>query len=152
MSSIRNLMLSLLFLALTPALRGADGSSQSAIAALAAQIDQRIAAAWDKEVKPAPLARDAEFFRRVHLDLAGRIPSITEIRDFLDDDRPDKRAGLLKDRKGRRILVERFGARKPKAEPASKTPARSGPRKRRTSDRASGPRPSRPRPRDDRDR
>jgi 23S rRNA pseudouridine2605 synthase len=71
-----------------------------------------------------------------------------------DDDRPDKRAGLLKDRKGRRILVERFGTRKPKpeAEPASKAPARSGPRKRRTSDRASGPRPARPRPRDDRER
>src|SRR5262249_25804796 len=34
---------------------------------------------------------DAEFFRRVHLDLAGRIPSVTEVRDFLEDDRPDKR-------------------------------------------------------------
>jgi 23S rRNA pseudouridine2605 synthase len=69
-----------------------------------------------------------------------------------DEDRPDKRAGLVKDRKGRRILVERFGTKKPKPEPASKAPARTGPRKRRTSDRASGPRPSRPRPRDDRDR
>jgi 23S rRNA pseudouridine2605 synthase len=69
-----------------------------------------------------------------------------------DEDRPDKRAGLVKDRKGRRILVERFGTKKPKPEPASKAPARGGPRKRRTSDRASGPRPSRPRPRDDRDR
>jgi 23S rRNA pseudouridine2605 synthase len=69
-----------------------------------------------------------------------------------DEDRPDKRAGLLKDRKGRRVLVERIGTRKPKPEVAPKAPARSGPRKRRTSDRASGPRPSRPRPRDDRDR
>jgi 23S rRNA pseudouridine2605 synthase len=71
-----------------------------------------------------------------------------------DEDRPDKRAGLLKDRKGRRILVERFGTRKPKpeAKPASKPPVGSGFRKRRTPDRASGPRPSRPRPRDDRDR
>jgi 23S rRNA pseudouridine2605 synthase len=69
-----------------------------------------------------------------------------------DEDRPDKRAGLVKDRKGRRILVERFGTKKPKPEPASKAPARTGPRKRRTSDRTSGPRPSRPRPRDDRDR
>jgi len=46
---------------------------------------------WAKDVKPAPRANDAEFFRRVHLDLAGRIPSVTEARDFLDDDRPDKR-------------------------------------------------------------
>jgi hypothetical protein len=68
----------------------AFGGDQEVLA-LAARIDQRITAAWDKEVQPAPLADDATFFRRVHLDLAGRIPSITEIRDFLDDDRPDKR-------------------------------------------------------------
>jgi hypothetical protein len=91
-------LLPVLFLALTPALRGADGPSQSAIRhppsaieGLAARIDRRIAAPWDKDVKPAPQASDAEFFRRVHLDLAGRIPSVTESRDFLDDDRPDKR-------------------------------------------------------------
>ncbi len=68
-----------------------------------------------------------------------------------DEDRPDKRAGLLKDRKGRRILVERFGTKKPKPEPPSKVPPRGDQRRRRTPDRASGPRPSRPRPRDDRD-
>src|SRR5262245_11076076 len=87
MNSLRLLALSLgaLSLALTPA-RGDDG-----VRALAAQIDQRFAAAWDRDVTPAPRADDAEFFRRVHLDLAGRIPSVTEVRDFLEDDRPDKR-------------------------------------------------------------
>jgi hypothetical protein len=74
-------------LGLAPALRAADTDA----AALAARIDQRIAAAWGKDVQPAPLADDATFFRRVHLDLAGRIPSVTEAQDFLDDDRPDKR-------------------------------------------------------------
>jgi hypothetical protein len=64
---------------------------QNYVPALATCIDQRIAAAWDKDVKPAAQADDAEFFRRVHLDLAGRIPSIVEIRDFLDDPRPEKR-------------------------------------------------------------
>jgi hypothetical protein len=34
---------------------------------------------------------DAAFIRRAYLDLAGRIPNILEVRDFLDDDRPDKR-------------------------------------------------------------
>jgi hypothetical protein len=89
MNKLRQLAVNLgvLFLAPTLALRGAD----TEVLALASRIDQRIAAAWDKGVQPAPLADDAEFFRRVHLDLAGRIPSITEIRDFLDDDRPDKR-------------------------------------------------------------
>src|SRR5262249_11381023 len=32
-----------------------------------------------------------EFIRRVYLDLASRIPTILEARDFLDDDRPNKR-------------------------------------------------------------
>jgi hypothetical protein len=77
----------MLFLALTPGLRAADKDVET----LAATIDERIAAAWGKDVQPAAAADDAEFFRRVHLDLAGRIPSVTEIRDFLDDDRPDKR-------------------------------------------------------------
>src|SRR5438874_9719329 len=89
MKSLRSLALSLgiLSLALTPALRAADKD----IKALAAKIDERVAAVWGDKIRPAPLADDAEFFRRVHLDLAGRIPSITEIRDFLDDDRPNKR-------------------------------------------------------------
>jgi Protein of unknown function (DUF1553)/Protein of unknown function (DUF1549) len=79
--------LALLCLALPPALRAEDKD----VTALAARIDARITAAWSKDVKPAALADDAEFFRRVHLDLVGRIPSVTEARDFLDDDRPDKR-------------------------------------------------------------
>ena len=89
MNKLRLLAVSLgvLCLAPTPALHGAG----TEVLDLASRIDQRIAAAWDKGVQRAPRADDAEFFRRVHLDLAGRIPSITEIRDFLDDDRPDKR-------------------------------------------------------------
>jgi hypothetical protein len=74
-----------------PAVRGAGPEDDPDVRALAAKIDQLIAAGWDKDVQPAPLADDAEFFRRVHLDLAGRIPSIIEMQDFLDDDRPNKR-------------------------------------------------------------
>jgi hypothetical protein len=81
--------LGVLALAVVPAARGADPDADAK--ALAAAIDRQVAAAWGKDVKPAPVADDAEFFRRVHLDLAGRIPSVTEVRDFLDDDRPDKR-------------------------------------------------------------
>ncbi len=66
-------------------------ANQNDVSALAARIDKLVAAAWDKAVKPAARSDDAEFFRRVHLDLVGRIPSIVEIRDFLDDPRPDKR-------------------------------------------------------------
>jgi hypothetical protein len=70
-----------------------SSDSLKAARALAARIDFHIAAKWKaRGVKPAPLSDDAEFFRRVCLDLIGRIPHILEIRDFMDDDRPDKRA------------------------------------------------------------
>ncbi len=57
-----------------------------------ARLDERMARHWAAHgVKPAPTADDAEFIRRLYLDLAGHIPSITDARDFLDDPRPDKR-------------------------------------------------------------
>jgi hypothetical protein len=71
----------------TPTVRGDD----KRVVVLAARIDERIAAAWGKDIQPAAQADDAEFCRRIHLDLTGRIPSIVELRDFLDDSRPDKR-------------------------------------------------------------
>lgn len=58
----------------------------------AQQIDALFAESWKRNaVEPAPRADDAEFLRRVSLDLAGRIPSVSEVRDFLADSRPDKR-------------------------------------------------------------
>jgi Protein of unknown function (DUF1549)/Protein of unknown function (DUF1553) len=61
--------------------------------ALADQIDKLVAERWAKEnVKPAPAADDAEFLRRLSLDVAGRIPSVSEVRDFLADPAKDKRA------------------------------------------------------------
>jgi hypothetical protein len=46
-------------------------------------------------VPHAPLATDAEFFRRVTLDLTGRIPSAADLRDFLSDSTPGKREKLV---------------------------------------------------------
>ena len=43
----------------------------------------------------APLAGDAEFLRRVYLDLTGAIPSAAEARAFLDDAAPNKRELLI---------------------------------------------------------
>jgi hypothetical protein len=74
-----------------PAKQPAARSKLSATA-LSNRIDRYISARWRREgVKPAPAAEDATFYRRVHLDLVGKIPNILEIRDFLSDDRPDKR-------------------------------------------------------------
>lgn len=46
-------------------------------------------------VQTAPLAGDAEFLRRTHLDLCGTLPTVSTGRAFLTDNRPDKRSRLI---------------------------------------------------------
>jgi hypothetical protein len=47
------------------------------------------------KVPHAPLAGDEEFFRRVHLDLTGRIPRDGDLREFLASGDPEKRDKLI---------------------------------------------------------
>ena len=64
--------------------------------ALAAKIDRLLAAKWaEARVAPVGPADDAEYLRRVCLDLVGKIPTAAEAREFLDDPAPDKRAKLV---------------------------------------------------------
>jgi hypothetical protein len=59
-------------------------------------INEALAQAWkDNNLKPAERTTDAEFLRRLTLDLLGRIPSPAEVRDFLADSRADKRLRLI---------------------------------------------------------
>jgi hypothetical protein len=44
---------------------------------------------------PAARSDDAEFLRRVSLDLVGRIPTVAEVREFLADTAADKREKLV---------------------------------------------------------
>lgn len=60
---------------------------------LHARIDQIIA--QQAETPLARMTTDAEFVRRVYLDLAGRIPDVQETRDFLADTTADKRTHLI---------------------------------------------------------
>jgi hypothetical protein len=63
---------------------------------LTAKIDMHIDAHWKANgVKPAELADDSEFLRRVYLDLAGRIPSVNDVHRFLNDNSPNKRAKVI---------------------------------------------------------
>src|SRR5262245_33995724 len=60
------------------------------------RIDQLIAASKpDFEKQAAPIASDAEFLRRVSLDLTGIIPSADEARTFLQDAAADRRGKLV---------------------------------------------------------
>lgn len=68
----------------------------AAVAALAAKIDAHVAAGYAREkVVPSPLADDSEFIRRVYLDVVGRVPRVSETRQFLEDRSPDKRSQLV---------------------------------------------------------
>jgi len=59
-------------------------------------IDEFIFGKMEQDHIPsAPLSTDQEFFRRVTLDLTGRIPSTAELREFLADTSADKRAHLI---------------------------------------------------------
>lgn len=61
-----------------------------------AKINELIRSGWEEQnVKPAPRCSDRTFVRRVYLDLAGRVPSLSEVEGFLADDRQDKRIRLI---------------------------------------------------------
>ena len=63
---------------------------------LSARIDQLVLAATpDAATIVAPIADDAEFLRRVSLDLIGTIPTAIQTREFLADQNPNKRATLV---------------------------------------------------------
>src|SRR4051812_1538261 len=65
-------------------------------AALAATIDQLVEAKLRSAgVPPAPPADDAAFFRRINLALGGKISTAAEVRQFLADPDPDRRAKAI---------------------------------------------------------
>lgn len=61
------------------------------------RIDQLLRESWkNEEIRPAGLASDGEFLRRASLDLTGVIPRVSEVRKFLAEESPEKRAELVR--------------------------------------------------------
>jgi hypothetical protein len=61
-------------------------------------IDERIFARLrELEMVPSPLATDAVFLRRLSLTTIGQLPTAAEVRAFLADEKPDKRARKIDD-------------------------------------------------------
>ena len=75
---------------------GSIGDSREDVAALAEKIDRLVASRLNEEdIVPAGLSGDAEFLRRVYLDIAGRIPPVSKVREFLADRSPEKRRKIV---------------------------------------------------------
>src|SRR5476649_518789 len=61
-----------------------------------ALIDHWIKAKWaDAQLKPSAKTSDAEYMRRVYLDIVGQIPSLEEAEKFLADKNATKREKLV---------------------------------------------------------
>ncbi len=72
-------------------------------------VDEAIFGKMERDGVPnAPLASDAEFLRRVNLDLIGRIPAAGEIREFIDDPDPNKRAKKIDELLAREEFAEKW--------------------------------------------
>ena len=63
---------------------------------LAQLIDRQIGLKLaSSQIKPSPMTSDAEFLRRVYIDIAGVIPTAEQAAAFIDDKSADKRARLI---------------------------------------------------------
>jgi hypothetical protein len=88
----------LVFPAITSAAEPAPGPkpAKDPADALAALIDKHLAKDWEaRGLIPAEATDDAEFVRRVYLDVIGRAPKAAEARAFIDDKAADKRIKLV---------------------------------------------------------
>src|SRR5262245_15142500 len=89
-SRLRILTACLAAIGLVPCARAAGPGTNPA--RLAARIDELLAARWAKAgVRPVGRSDDAEFLRRLHLDLTGKVPAVADVRRFLADRTRDKR-------------------------------------------------------------
>lgn len=94
------LLAAVAFVAITPLVAAAqsgkkEGPNDYGLPQVA-RINQEIRQVWtDNGLVASPPATDAEWCRRVYLDVLGRIPSVQELRAFLADRTPDRKSKLV---------------------------------------------------------
>src|SRR5439155_3923868 len=81
------------------------GPAYTLAAASDREIDAALAAA---KIPASPLADDAEFLRRVTLDLTGTVPAYDRAMSVLLDGDPQKRANIIDDQLDRRYYGLHF--------------------------------------------
>jgi WD40 repeat protein len=75
------------------------------------KLDEFTAAKWERmKIRPSDLCTDAEFLRRVSLDLTGLPPKADEVKQFLADSRPsqEKRAALIDQLIGSEAFIDHW--------------------------------------------
>ncbi len=77
---------------------GPTGQLKSQIAKSKSDVDKLVLTKLDKlGINPSELASDAEFFRRVSLDVTGTLPTAEQVRLFLADRSPNKREKVIEE-------------------------------------------------------
>ncbi len=93
-------VIALLITAFTISVLNADSMAQSDSPDFwqVQRIDELVATVWnDFEIKPSKEAKDAEWCRRLFLDVLGRIPKVDELDRFVSDRSKTKREDLVAD-------------------------------------------------------
>ena len=89
--------------------RAARPMSTTRLAASSNFIDQLVSKKMSADgVAPAPQTTDAEFLRRVFLDLTGRIPTPDQAANFLEDASPNKRVDLAESLLGTKAYADQL--------------------------------------------
>ena len=85
---MRRILLTIVAALVVPGLVAAESpaDADAKARAITTAIDNALDADWAaRSITPAVVATDAEFARRLYLDLIGRIPNVSEVRTFEDD-------------------------------------------------------------------